>query len=687
MSSSSCLLQSSTYAKNNVVHYIDFEILNYSTELDSICDATTAVAPDNKCIRSFKICLTPLLASHKSSSSNNGQQQQLPTINRIGERVSRARFNYFTGTHQSTADVNPFYDERKKLHRRVNTGTFTSSSSSSFASPSSSSSFNVPPVQSIGGTSKSKSSTSSNIRPSVRSKINVTPYHIKYHSITSSASSSNWSALGTNVVTSSPNVSTVNTSTSTSSISNVNPSIVTTSTPVSLINDTIGDNKQSYLKSFFNKILGTIKAAQSLSSYVIPSSTAGTFSSSSTSLSNDSLDGNASVHNHYGNQCSLAHWFTPVSNASMSNVSSSSSSTSSFTSSSPVIVLRTKVPTALLASLSYLNNIGNKRYSSNNLASVITRSRARFNPTIQSVDPVKILINIEVWQENFAQLNSSSSSSSPSFDHNNNSENSSHHQVNNNYSSKSNKEKTLIGKIHDELSVSLSPDTFSTDGWIQGEFINNKNLTHFYSLNSTSSSNDSLLYSNSYDIHEIVTQIHGKLIALKYRWKITEEIIPLNKDSSSKSPDNSLISTVYGVPGEITAGQGDTQTSDFSSSSSSSHVSSVTTSPVSFTSETTTKVTCPDGYTGVECKDAICTPGCHVTHGYCDKANECKCKFGWTGWYFFFLPTSHSSTSLLTVHLILVNSLSALLFLYHFITCFDCLLHQSSIVFVSLLIR
>ncbi|KAK6181383.1 hypothetical protein SNE40_009243 [Patella caerulea] len=41
-----------------------------------------------------------------------------------------------------------------------------------------------------------------------------------------------------------------------------------------------------------------------------------------------------------------------------------------------------------------------------------------------------------------------------------------------------------------------------------------------------------------------------------------------------------------------------------------------------------TKV-CLDGWTGEYCEQAMCLPGCHPDHGYCDKPNECICRLGW----------------------------------------------------------
>ncbi|XP_042269785.1 protein jagged-2 isoform X1 [Thunnus maccoyii] len=40
---------------------------------------------------------------------------------------------------------------------------------------------------------------------------------------------------------------------------------------------------------------------------------------------------------------------------------------------------------------------------------------------------------------------------------------------------------------------------------------------------------------------------------------------------------------------------------------------------------------CMDGWTGVECKEAVCRQGCHQTHGFCTVPGECKCHYGWTG--------------------------------------------------------
>nr|XP_056701779.1 protein jagged-1b-like [Euleptes europaea] len=40
---------------------------------------------------------------------------------------------------------------------------------------------------------------------------------------------------------------------------------------------------------------------------------------------------------------------------------------------------------------------------------------------------------------------------------------------------------------------------------------------------------------------------------------------------------------------------------------------------------------CLDGWTRDECTQAICRPGCHETHGFCEEPNECRCHYGWTG--------------------------------------------------------
>ena len=43
------------------------------------------------------------------------------------------------------------------------------------------------------------------------------------------------------------------------------------------------------------------------------------------------------------------------------------------------------------------------------------------------------------------------------------------------------------------------------------------------------------------------------------------------------------------------------------------------------------KTECPQGFTGTDCKEAICSNRCHPTHGYCEKPDECQCRFGWQG--------------------------------------------------------
>ncbi|XP_005742174.1 protein jagged-1b [Pundamilia nyererei] len=40
---------------------------------------------------------------------------------------------------------------------------------------------------------------------------------------------------------------------------------------------------------------------------------------------------------------------------------------------------------------------------------------------------------------------------------------------------------------------------------------------------------------------------------------------------------------------------------------------------------------CMEGWTGPECKIAVCRQGCHQTHGSCDVPGECKCQYGWKG--------------------------------------------------------
>ncbi|MEQ2255353.1 Protein jagged-1 [Ilyodon furcidens] len=40
---------------------------------------------------------------------------------------------------------------------------------------------------------------------------------------------------------------------------------------------------------------------------------------------------------------------------------------------------------------------------------------------------------------------------------------------------------------------------------------------------------------------------------------------------------------------------------------------------------------CMEGWTGPECKEAVCRQGCHQAHGFCTVPGECKCHYGWTG--------------------------------------------------------
>ncbi|KAJ0022047.1 hypothetical protein NQD34_009537 [Periophthalmus magnuspinnatus] len=40
---------------------------------------------------------------------------------------------------------------------------------------------------------------------------------------------------------------------------------------------------------------------------------------------------------------------------------------------------------------------------------------------------------------------------------------------------------------------------------------------------------------------------------------------------------------------------------------------------------------CIDGWTGPECKEAVCKQGCNQLHGFCNEPGECKCHYGWMG--------------------------------------------------------
>ncbi|KTG37542.1 hypothetical protein cypCar_00014648, partial [Cyprinus carpio] len=40
---------------------------------------------------------------------------------------------------------------------------------------------------------------------------------------------------------------------------------------------------------------------------------------------------------------------------------------------------------------------------------------------------------------------------------------------------------------------------------------------------------------------------------------------------------------------------------------------------------------CMEGWTGQDCKKAICKQGCSELHGICDAPGECVCKYGWQG--------------------------------------------------------
>uniref|UniRef100_A0A8C6SZZ3 Delta-like protein n=1 Tax=Neogobius melanostomus TaxID=47308 RepID=A0A8C6SZZ3_9GOBI len=41
--------------------------------------------------------------------------------------------------------------------------------------------------------------------------------------------------------------------------------------------------------------------------------------------------------------------------------------------------------------------------------------------------------------------------------------------------------------------------------------------------------------------------------------------------------------------------------------------------------------TCIEGWTGPECKEAVCKQGCNQIHGFCNEPGECKCHYGWMG--------------------------------------------------------
>ncbi|XP_062408864.1 protein jagged-1b isoform X2 [Sardina pilchardus] len=45
---------------------------------------------------------------------------------------------------------------------------------------------------------------------------------------------------------------------------------------------------------------------------------------------------------------------------------------------------------------------------------------------------------------------------------------------------------------------------------------------------------------------------------------------------------------------------------------------------------TGTKV-CKEGWTGPECREAVCRQGCHRDHGTCKQPGECICSYGWRG--------------------------------------------------------
>ncbi|KAJ8405870.1 hypothetical protein AAFF_G00313070 [Aldrovandia affinis] len=50
-----------------------------------------------------------------------------------------------------------------------------------------------------------------------------------------------------------------------------------------------------------------------------------------------------------------------------------------------------------------------------------------------------------------------------------------------------------------------------------------------------------------------------------------------------------------------------------------------------FTCDTAGDKACMEGWAGPECRQAVCRPGCHQTHGHCSIPGECECQYGWQG--------------------------------------------------------
>ncbi|XP_076306305.1 uncharacterized protein LOC143222954 [Tachypleus tridentatus] len=50
-----------------------------------------------------------------------------------------------------------------------------------------------------------------------------------------------------------------------------------------------------------------------------------------------------------------------------------------------------------------------------------------------------------------------------------------------------------------------------------------------------------------------------------------------------------------------------------------------------YTCSPTGEKICLSGWTGDYCSEAVCSLGCHKTHGYCTQPNECLCRQGWQG--------------------------------------------------------